>query len=652
MLRLLLLLSLLFVCCAGYAQITPAINADSIKNVHHIDSLRQVQRKDSIRNVQRKDSLLNAHRRDSTMLHQHDYSFKIYVTDKDSAFARKYISYTTFFGDTFSAHREAIKILEDLYNMGYLFADIDNFKVSQAHVIAYITAGNKMQWVRLKTSKADPIILERVGFREKTYDGKVYSYKQIAALDESIIEYCENSGYPFASVKLDSIRIKGDSISARLAISKNKLIYIDSIHIIGDVKISKAYLYNYFDIKPGSPYDESKIRAIAQKLKEMQFLAEQKPYTVIFNDSRATINLFLKNKTASTLNALIGFAPNTGTSSGLNSATSGLEITGQGDLYLCNILGHGESLKIDFNAIPGGTSQFQSEVTYPYIFSVPIGIDLGLNLFKQDSSYLNVNEIVGVEYLLTGSNYIKAFYKNQSSTALTLDTADIISTHELPPILNVSTGYYGLEVLFQNLNYKYNPTRGYSVDISVAVGERKIREDQRILQLHEPDSVSFNFASLYDTVKLTSINYNLSWQLYKYFPIRRRSVIKTGISGAAIISPGVEIYTNQLFEIGGINTLRGFDENSIYSSQYGVYTLEYRYILGQNSYFSLFNDDAYIINQSEGIDTRNFMVGIGTGLAFETKAGVFNISYALGKSNGTTFQFQSAKIQFGYVNYF
>lgn len=635
--RLLLLLLLMCICSAGYSQTT---------NTQHADSVRTAQRMDSIHNVQRKDSLRVVHRKDSiTFLLQHGYSLKIHLSDKDTGFVKKNISYATIFSDTFSAHKQVLKVLGSLYDMGYLFAAMDSIKKDSLHLNAYVTVGKQLKWVKLSAIKVDPIVMERVGFREKFYDGKVYSYKQVAGLDEAIVDYYENHGFPFAAVRFDSIMLSHDSISANLSISKNKLIYIDSIRIIGDVKISKNYLYNYFDIKPGSAYEETKVRAIAQKLKEIQFLAEQKPYSITFNGSYATINLFLKNKTASTLNFLIGFAP--------NSTTGGLAITGQGQLYLSNALGHGESLNINFNKDPGGTTSFQSEVTYPYILSQPVGVDLALNIYKQDSTYLNVNESVGLQYLLTGSNYIKAFYKNQTSDVLTLDTADIIASHQLPTSLNMSTGYYGLEILYQKLNYKYNPSKGFSFDISAAVGERHIQEDSRITQLHDPyDSVPFNFASLYDTVKLKSISYNLSWQFYEYLPLQKRSVIKTGISGSALISPGAEIYTDQLFQIGGINNIRGFDENSIYASQYAIYTLEYRYLLGLNSYFSIFNDDAYVKNQSEGNNTQNIYIGIGAGLAFETKAGIFNISYALGRSNGTTFEFKSAKIQFGYVNYF
>ncbi|WP_315820083.1 hypothetical protein [Paraflavitalea speifideaquila] len=45
-------------------------------------------------------------------------------------------------------------------------------------------------------------------------------------------------------------------------------------------------------------------------------------------------------------------------------------------------------------------------------------------------------------------------------------------------------------------------------------------------------------------------------------------------------------------------------------------------------------------------------MGLGLGMAFETKAGIFNISYAAGKRDDAKFNLRQAKIHFGYVNYF
>ena len=39
-------------------------------------------------------------------------------------------------------------------------------------------------------------------------------------------------------------------------------------------------------------------------------------------------------------------------------------------------------------------------------------------------------------------------------------------------------------------------------------------------------------------------------------------------------------------------------------------------------------------------------------MAFETKAGIFNISYAAGKRDDQKFNLRQAKIHLGYVNYF
>jgi hypothetical protein len=40
------------------------------------------------------------------------------------------------------------------------------------------------------------------------------------------------------------------------------------------------------------------------------------------------------------------------------------------------------------------------------------------------------------------------------------------------------------------------------------------------------------------------------------------------------------------------------------------------------------------------------------GMTFETRAGLFNLSYALGGRQQQGFQFRSSKVHFGYLSYF
>jgi len=98
--------------------------------------------------------------------------------------------------------------------------------------------------------------------------------------------------------------------------------------------------------------------------------------------------------------------------------------------------------------------------------------------------------------------------------------------------------------------------------------------------------------------------------------------------------------------------LRGFDEESIFSSAYGVGTAEYRYLLGQNSFLAAFVDYGISTNSSLETHEINNFLGAGVGMSFETKAGIFNISYAAGKRDEQKFNLRQSKIHLGYVNYF
>ena len=63
-------------------------------------------------------------------------------------------------------------------------------------------------------------------------------------------------------------------------------------------------------------------------------------------------------------------------------------------------------------------------------------------------------------------------------------------------------------------------------------------------------------------------------------------------------------------------------------------------------------DGGWAQNKSVTVQTSNTFLGVGLGMAFETKAGIFNISYANGKRNDLKFDLRESKIHIGYLNYF
>ncbi|MDQ2862824.1 MAG: BamA/TamA family outer membrane protein, partial [Bacteroidota bacterium] len=279
--------------------------------------------------------------------------------------------------------------------------------------------------------------------------------------------------------------------------------------------------------------------------------------------------------------------------------------------------------------------------------------DFSFDLLKRDSSYLQLNGIFGLEYIISATQSGKIFYQAQRSYLLGggLDTNNILLTKTLPPNIDVGSGNFGISYNFNNTNYNLNPRRGNDFEITGTAGIKKITKNNDIINLKDPANPAFDFNSLYDTIKLKSYRLRLMAAASHYMPMGKRSTLKTALHGGWYQSP--QTFRNELFQIGGYQLLRGFDEESIYANQYAVFTAEYRYLVGINSYFFIFSDAGLTQTKFNGADYSNNFISGGIGLQFETKFGLLNLSYAMGKRNDIKFDIRSAsKIHFGYINYF
>jgi len=186
--------------------------------------------------------------------------------------------------------------------------------------------------------------------------------------------------------------------------------------------------------------------------------------------------------------------------------------------------------------------------------------------------------------------------------------------------------------------------------LTVSAGIRRIRPNNNISNIKDPSNPGFNFQSLYDSLGTKAYTFRIKGNLARFFKTGKQTTLKTAVNVGLVQSP--RIFRNELFQIGGFRMLRGFDEESIFASAYAVVTAEYRILIGLNSYIYAFTDGAWVRNNSQFANTTNTFFGTGLGLAFETKAGIFNIAFAAGKRNDLSFNLRQSKIHFGYVNFF
>ncbi|HEY1870923.1 MAG TPA: BamA/TamA family outer membrane protein, partial [Chitinophagaceae bacterium] len=231
-----------------------------------------------------------------------------------------------------------------------------------------------------------------------------------------------------------------------------------------------------------------------------------------------------------------------------------------------------------------------------------------------------------------------------------INTAYVLENRSLPDEADVSTFSLGIDYNINTTDYFRNPRRGNDFFISSVVGTKQIKKNNEVVNLKDPNDPSYDFSQLYDSLKLNTYQFKIRITEAKYFPLGKQGTIKAAVNGGIIQSP--EIFKNELFQIGGFKLLRGFDEESQYLSQYVIGTLEYHYLISQNSYFYTLMDGGWGRNHSQNTDENHTYLSAGLGLAFETKVGIFNLAWAVGQRNDIPFNLRQSKIHFGFVNYF
>ena len=575
-----------------------------------------------------------------TALGQNKYTMQVVPVDKSEVFFTGKYAYPKHYKDSAQANKQSLTLLNKLRVNGYLASSIDSISADTLSMYLYIYVGEKFERVVLQNGNIDEGTLASAGVRNSLNRARPLDINTVSNIREKILKQCENNGYPFATVWLDSFARHNNNYVAKIYLQKNDLIRIDTIRILGQTKVKRAFLKNYLGIKTGRVYNEANVKNISNRLKQLQFAEPIQPHTVEFQNGKAGINVFLKDRKASQFNLLIGLLP--------GSSGKKVLITGDAKIHLFSPFGMGEELYLAWQSLQPKTQQLNVRVSYPYLVGLPLGLSARFELYKRDTSYIDLDGDYGIQYQIIGSNYLKASLRNKNTIILNVDTAYIRNTRRLPQNLDVVSNEFALEYYLQNLDYRFNPTSGYVLTVGGSAGVKKIRKNNAITTLFD-EQADTTFALLYDTVRLKSFQFRFNLAIEKYWRLAARHTIKTNASGGYFFSRN--IFDNEKYRLGGVNSLRGFDDQSIFTPYYAMGNVEYRFLISKNSYFSAFFNAAMVEDTRPG-KLFDFPYGFGAGAAVETKAGIFGITYAMGTQLGNKLNGKSSKIHFGYVNYF
>jgi len=526
-----------------------------------------------------------------------------------------------------------------LLGKGYLAASVDSVAADSSMAQVWLYQGPQYRWQELRMDSVATYWWQHAGGNSQ--QATAWSPDSI---QRKLVAHLADVGYPFAYASWDSVQLQQQWISGLLHLHTGPLYKIDSIQQTGKPRLRPNYLYKYLNMQPGMPYSQQTIDATDARLNELLFAQPAQPSQLQMLGTGSVLQVQLQPRRSNVINVLLGVMPQS-----VQTPDSKAMITGDVQILLRNAFAGGETLGINWQQLQYKSPRINLQYEQPFVWA-KAGVETKFDLLKKDTQFLNLQFRLGIPYQIDRYQTGKVFYLLQQNTVGFADTNRIKQTLALPDIADFSIHHIGAEWGYNNTDYRFNPRRGTQVLLTAMAGIKRIRQNNEVVSIQDRNRPGFKYASLYDTVKMKTHQLRLKAQLARFFSLGNFSVLKTCLQAGWLQSGSY--YRNELFQIGGNKLLRGFDEESIYASDYAVATVEYRYLTGQNSFLFAFSDFGTAAYKDQTRSFRHQYWGAGLGLNLETRNSQVNISWAVGQRHDQPLNLRQSKIHIGFVNFF
>ena len=509
-----------------------------------------------------------------------------------------------------SVNQEVISFIKKLERSGYIENKLQSFsKLNDSLFIAEISFNNQYKKVRIfKDSLVNFRFLKSIVNNNDTNFIDI-DIKNLENVLQLINKEISSKGDPFSIVQLENFeRLNNSVIKANLRIEESTRRQIDSIIIKGYEKFPKGFLKHQIKLTDKMSLNLDNIKKLSTNFQNINFVGQVREPEVLFTQDSTLLYLYLEKQQVNTFDGFLGF--------GTNEETNNIQFDGYLNLNLINNLNYGESLRLYYKSDENNQRTFDVNVNMPFLFKTPIGITANLNIFRRDSTFQNTEQSVKVDYQIDLKNRVSLGLSGLNSTnlagAANSFIQDFNSTFYLAQFNHISPQFYDL--LFP-VNFYF--------DLSAGFGSR---------------------TSGNTSISQTLIKVNT----YKIFNLNNRNSIYLRLDGASLFSDN--FFENELFRFGGINSIRGFEENTLLANLYGVINTEYRYKLSNNLFVHSVLDAAYSENNLTEINSKLFGFGFGFGLL--TNAGLFRFNYSSAKTENQPFRLSDSKVHISLTTQF
>ena len=513
--------------------------------------------------------------------------------------------------DTFEELKiEVDNTIKNLQKTGFLKASINQIQqIKNNEYLAEISLKNKIKYIYVLGLDSIPL----KGYENyKIIDGKKtvkLSIENIQDFFKKLNQYTSKNGFPFNSAKFVNIKsFELNNLQAEIQINYEKPREIDKIVIKGYEKFPKSYLKHLTKYKIGKKFDMEQVQQSSKLLNQLVFIKQTKNPEILFTADSTSIYLYIEKLKKNSFDGFIGFSN--------DESENNIQLQGYLDFELVNNFNFGEKIEFLYKSEKNTDRILETNIDLPYIFKSPIGVNLGLKLTKKDSSFVS-NE-----------QFANFFYKNSNNHKFSLGLRSINSDEQLE---TPNSNFQDFKTVFKDFEYEFIEFNLESLLFPVKQSYLfKISQGNRISDNQENKQVYANM----DFVKIFDFGFKNS--LYINF---KSEILESDT-----------YLSNELSRFGGAKSIRGFDENSLFSNKYFLLITEYRYELSNTIYINSIFDIGNYENKLINVYSNIYGVGIGVGLL--TKGGLFSINYAVGSDWEDKIDTKNARIHINFRSFF
>jgi hypothetical protein len=493
----------------------------------------------------------------------------------------------------------AAKFLDSLVENNYYFTKVLSVETSENSTKILFDKGKNYNEaeVKLSDSLAKALKLK-----------PVFVTKNLDSLKKNINEKLVDQGFTFSRVKSKYLGRENEIPKVEISVNYGKQRIINGFVMKGYEKVPKRFVKNLEKEYGGKKYDRKNVDAIHQSLQNHLFVALEKPPQTLFTKDSTKIFLFLQKKKANTFDGVIGFG---------NDEEEKFTFNGTLNVNFRNMFNGFEDINLYWQRNPDKGQTFNLQTDIPYVLKSNVGLNLNLNIYRQDSTYANVKFQPAIYYHLNNRQKIGVRGTFENSVIL-----DSLYTQ------GKDYSRKGFGVWYEFVQPSENPLMLYRTRFRA-----------------ETDLLSTNYSQENIKAKQTYFyafaEHNLQLSGSHWLNFKGES---------ALLNSDNSFTTNELLKFGGWNSMRGFNENSLYADFYYYGNAEYRYLIGEQAFFDVFLQYGQFNNKI--VNAKPKLYSFGFGFNFFLPIGLMTFQISNGSEFSNQIKFADTKIHWGILSRF